>query len=1078
MITGALMNSQHNRQRGFSLAEVLVALAIFAIIFLAALTAYDRSNRVFKTGVESSNMQQNTRVAFDKLVSDVRMAGYDFDRDGIPTGSVGGVNLYQQPDEQFEYIGPSAITIRSNLDYETENAPCAGAVTDNCDNGREKIYENAQFPVVTTGNDEIVTYALVPDSQVAPPVCDPATNCVQFYADTYIPRRSYPDPANGGLSENVVEIRGVDLCVGGCNNPPYTLHRFTLDRTQQNFAAGANVIDTPLATNIRSMTFKYYQDAQGTDPLKDLPNTTDVSTGATIKGIGQYDVSNPSALVPQRDIRGKINSVRLTLIGMNESRDFAFTDTAETVTGGPGYFEQYRKYRLETLISPRNIQKRGMREQDTYPPGAPTITATCTGACAGVYLEWAAPSVSSTQGAPDQYKVIYDTVASTGFNCETTTFTNTYTHVFGTTPACKLIPNVPYKFAVVALNSYGSMTSGTVQPITPLNATKPSEPLNVTTTLNQNGKVTLTWDRPKLITLPGGYSCGPTTPNAAELQGYLVERESPAGSGTFTALVTAPNQVTTYSPYDTVTWTDTTVTNCVDYNYRVYAVESCYFDPNYNSPTTVAVPPPVCPTAACGAYGISPPSSQKLGRGTTTFAPSAPGDFQVDQDPVNSPCAGGYCQPHMYWPVVNTDTAPAPPAPIGPPPGNPITIDTYIVERMLVGSGVWAAVKTLNNPPVNASGKIEWIDDSNGGLGVPTASGETYRYRVKAHGKCPTPFGTDSAPSIDRSFPCAFAALATGTPLLLPIGVFDGDGSAANPWKVDSTAGAMVNVLDPTKIARVVGRDYLGAAQLWQAQCPAPPCSPVNPPYTFSWTIAPNQIERLDVAVVDNSAQGCTEQTFAYFQDEPQSCCLTPITFDPTVVNLITPNDFIDVYLKNRCSVPLIVNSIRISWTPPGGAPPQKLDRVLFPAFVGQTPPALIFDYSPDTTASPVSAGSPIGTATVPGESAISSTANNGAGRIRVTTATPHGLLTNNTVSIQGHNASTNGTWVITVVSPTVFDLNGSSFAANAGAVGTVTPNYFIRLKFTRSITNPVSFITGLRINYTNATGTTDCPIQ
>jgi len=46
------MNRQMNRQHGYSLAEVLVALAIFAIIFLAALTAYDRSNRVFKTGVE------------------------------------------------------------------------------------------------------------------------------------------------------------------------------------------------------------------------------------------------------------------------------------------------------------------------------------------------------------------------------------------------------------------------------------------------------------------------------------------------------------------------------------------------------------------------------------------------------------------------------------------------------------------------------------------------------------------------------------------------------------------------------------------------------------------------------------------------------------------------------------------------------------------------------------------------------------------------------------------------------------------------------------------------------------------
>jgi prepilin-type N-terminal cleavage/methylation domain-containing protein len=1067
------MNSQHNQQRGFSLAEVLVAMAIFAIIFLAALTAYDRSNRVFKTGVESSNMQQNTRVAFDKLVADVRMAGYDFDRDGIPTGSVGGTNLYQQPDEQFEYIGPSAITIRSNLDYETENAPCAGAVTDNCDNGREKTYENAQFPVVTTGNDEIVTYALRPDNQVAPPVCDPATNCVQFYADTHIPRKSYPDPANGGLNENIVEIRNVDLCVGGCNNPPYTLYRFTLDRSQQNFTAGANVIETPLATNIRSMTFTYYQDAQGTDPLKDLANTTDVSTGAAIKGIGQYDVSNPSALVPERDIRGKVNSVRVTLIGMNESRDAAFTDTAETVTGGPGYYEQYRKYRLETLISPRNIQKRGMREQDTFPPGAPTITSVCTGACGGVYIEWAAPSVNSVQGAPDQYKVIYDTFASTGFNCETTTFTNTYTHVFGTTPACKLIPNVGYKFAVVALNSYGSATSQqTLSPIIPLNTTQPGPPLNVSASTTQNGKVTLTWDRPK-VNAAGGYSCGPVTPNAAELQGYIVERQAPAGS--YTPLVTAPNQVTTYSPYDTVTWEDTSVTNCVNYNYRVYAVESCFFDPTYNSPATGTTAAP-CPSGTCGTYGISAASTSVVGRGTTTFAPSAPSNLTIDQDPVNSPCLAGYCQPHMFWPVVNTDTAPSPPAPVG---GNPITIDTYIVERELVGSGTWSAIATLNNPPVNGSGNIEFIDNTGTPAGVPIALGQSYNYRVRAHSNCPTPFGTDSAPSVTRAFPCAFPSGATGIPLLIPSGAFDGDGSAANPYKIDGTAAATVNVLDPTKINRVVGRDYLGATQLWQAQCPAPPCSPVNPPYTFSWTVTPNQIERLDIAVVDNSPAGCTEQTFAYFQDEPQGCCLTPVTFDPNVVRLVTPNQFIDVFLKNVCSTPLTVDSIQVSWTPPGGG--QKADSILFPARAGSTP-TLAFNYGGGgTTSSPYSATPPLGTATVPSVSSvvnISSTGNNGSGRIRVTTAAVHGLLTNDTVSIQGHNASTNGIWVVTVVSPTVFDLNGSSFSANAGAAGTVAPSYFIRLHYTKSITNPVPFTTGITITYTNALGTTNCSVR
>jgi len=85
------MNHSSHRggaERGYSLAEILVVLAIFTVIVVAALLIYDRSNKVFKQSVESSDMQQSTRVAFDKLVSDIRLAGFDYDRDGIPFGSL------------------------------------------------------------------------------------------------------------------------------------------------------------------------------------------------------------------------------------------------------------------------------------------------------------------------------------------------------------------------------------------------------------------------------------------------------------------------------------------------------------------------------------------------------------------------------------------------------------------------------------------------------------------------------------------------------------------------------------------------------------------------------------------------------------------------------------------------------------------------------------------------------------------------------------------------------------------------------------------------------------------------------
>src|SRR5436189_564551 len=94
-------SSSERRQRGFTLAEILVTTAIFAVIMLAALAVYDRSNKVFKSSSEAADLQQSTRIGFDKLMSEVRMLGFDYSRGGVPTGA----GQFQQPDEQIEYAG-------------------------------------------------------------------------------------------------------------------------------------------------------------------------------------------------------------------------------------------------------------------------------------------------------------------------------------------------------------------------------------------------------------------------------------------------------------------------------------------------------------------------------------------------------------------------------------------------------------------------------------------------------------------------------------------------------------------------------------------------------------------------------------------------------------------------------------------------------------------------------------------------------------------------------------------------------------------------------------------------------------
>src|SRR5579872_602809 len=153
------------RQRGFTLAEILVTTAVFAIIMIAALAVYDQSNRTFKTSTEAADMQQSTRVGFEKLVSDMRMAGFDYSRGGTPN------NSYQvaQPDEQIEYAGSSAVVFRANFNYNTGTGTCAALASGGltaCNNGveagLEPVNANGQaiFPYVTTSNSEIVAYVL------------------------------------------------------------------------------------------------------------------------------------------------------------------------------------------------------------------------------------------------------------------------------------------------------------------------------------------------------------------------------------------------------------------------------------------------------------------------------------------------------------------------------------------------------------------------------------------------------------------------------------------------------------------------------------------------------------------------------------------------------------------------------------------------------------------------------------------------------------------------------------------------------------------------------------------------------
>ena len=346
-------SSSERRQRGFTLAEILVTTAIFAIIMIAALAVYDRSNRVFKSSTEAADLQQSTRIGFDKLVSDIRMAGFDYSRGGVPTGGiapwqpstaypvaavvdpgngftytstqagtsgasapmwstvVGGNTTdntviwrtstpstqFPQPDEQVEYAGPSAVVFRANFDYQTDAVHGNGledaeGYTPKAPNG------TPIFPYVTTGNDEIVAYVTRSVDSTK------NTGSISLFADVWpVPanptagppaRRAYPNIAGltGGAAEPQITI-GPATC-GTCgidtsNNNP----PYTLYRVTADDVMNGRM-GTPVAENIRSVNFFYYSDAVGQTLLTN-PDGTAITTGRDAGG-GTFTAANTGAI--------------------------------------------------------------------------------------------------------------------------------------------------------------------------------------------------------------------------------------------------------------------------------------------------------------------------------------------------------------------------------------------------------------------------------------------------------------------------------------------------------------------------------------------------------------------------------------------------------------------------------------------------------------------------------------------------------------------------------------------------------------------------------------------------------------
>jgi len=854
MRTAAARRRGDVRQAGMSLAEVLFATAIFAIIILGALLVYDRSNKVFKQGVENADTQQATRVAFEKLLSDVRMAGFDFDRDGSPS------NGEQQPDEQIEYAGVAAITFRGNLDYFTDVANNHGLEPD-------YVVPNV-FPTVTTANSEIVTYALKSTS-------NPAANSqqIRFWADVQRPRSVY----SGGDAETEVVIGtagdGYDLCddANGCSDPPYTLYRITLDER------GNPTTPVPIAENIRSLYFSYFTEQAPVEV--DVPATADdernyavptdtasatarqLSHGA-IGGKGQYDPDDVGGTddYEDRNERAAIRAIRVALTGMSQEPEMNYENPNETLAS----VKQHHTYELQTLVIPRNLGYSGTEDPHLGPPGGHQITSVCAGDCAVTHAKWS----PTDDGSPvEKYFVCYDTDPLGSFtNCVDAEL-NLESDVPG------LVPGGTYSFRVKAINSEGQTLSGNPLTVTVRNRTQPTSPTQLIGTSVADG-IQLEWDRPAsntnahddLFCVGIGGSTDASRISSAETLYYWLYRSlnpnfTPGGADS--ELVVSSNFSDQGSRVVFVDNAANAVSgkgpaNCMPYYYRIQTRDYCTTDPTWNegNDVTLAQSPtwyPVVADQAAGPFEFTPVSP------TTPAKPAA-----AAIDVAASSCNNGtnLCTVKLDWTPVQNDDQPTP---------APLSIDTYRIKRWrelgavrtvapidstqpdgYVVTGALVNGPTFTDSPANS----ETPPEEDNGSGTPYV----YIYTVQAQ-NC----SVWGAESDEVRYPaCTF-----NDTVMDASDELTGDGTAGSPWVL--AGGDVIIVSNPN---RTISRVVFNVTDSSGVSLPGYPFTDTAAPFQIPWNnMDDGETYMLSTFITDSN--GCVQSPgmVRYITDQAPAGC-------------------------------------------------------------------------------------------------------------------------------------------------------------------------------------------------------------
>jgi len=110
---------RYNARSGFTLVEVMIAVAISAIVLMAMISVFSAQQKSFSAQSEAAKLQSSTRIGLYLLARDIRMAAYT----GIPLTYDGGLSSEAGKREILESTPLGAIVIKDGTNIITGYGP-------------------------------------------------------------------------------------------------------------------------------------------------------------------------------------------------------------------------------------------------------------------------------------------------------------------------------------------------------------------------------------------------------------------------------------------------------------------------------------------------------------------------------------------------------------------------------------------------------------------------------------------------------------------------------------------------------------------------------------------------------------------------------------------------------------------------------------------------------------------------------------------------------------------------------------------------------------------------------------------